>query len=420
MNTEISKRVLLISFDLIRDNEPAKSLSSATILANLKYDKLLTRKYSFEHQSINMLAYNSKINKNHFKGFLGNIDLTKISFLFVSAYIWNEYFINDFLCWIKLNGFNGKIILGGYQITYSESITLHDKYPKADYFLSGFAEESIKQFLIVDGNLGDSILKLPIKFEDLKSPYLEGEIEINPYIKSIRWETKRGCPYNCSFCAHKDNTHKRVYKKLAENAIRELDLFQSLQLDKINVVDPIFNMGNESTLLMKEINSRNMKSTFSLQTRLELINKNDEFLNLAEKGNYILEFGIQTMIESESKSITRKNNIEKMIDALRNVFDRQIPYEISLIYGLPGQTLNSFRRSIDILHDIGIYDIVAFPLMLLPGTQLYLENEKWGMNEEVLGDFNIPLVTSSNSFTRMEWEEMDRIASNLNSKVRFR
>jgi radical SAM superfamily enzyme len=126
------------------------------------------------------------------------------------------------------------------------------------------------------------------------------------------------------------------------------------------------------------------------------------------------------MIESESKSITRKNNIEKMIDALRNVFDRQIPYEISLIYGLPGQTLNSFRRSIDILHDIGIYDIVAFPLMLLPGTQLYLENEKWGMNEEVLGDFNIPLVTSSNSFTRMEWEEMDRIASNLNSKVRFR
>ena len=67
MNTEISKRVLLISFDLIRDNEPAKSLSSATILANLKYDKLLTRKYSFEHQSINMLAYNSKINKNHFK-----------------------------------------------------------------------------------------------------------------------------------------------------------------------------------------------------------------------------------------------------------------------------------------------------------------------------------------------------------------
>jgi hypothetical protein len=58
--------------------------------------------------------------------------------------------------------------------------------------------------------------------------------------------------------------------------------------------------------------------------------------------------------------------------------------------------------------------------MLLPGTQLYLENEKWGMNEEVLGDFNIPLVTSSNSFTRRDWEEMDRIASNLNSKVRFR
>ncbi len=136
--------------------------------------------------------------------------------------------------------------------------------------------------------------------------------------------------------------------------------------------------------------------------------------------NYILEFGVQTMIESESESITRKNNIPRMIEALKSVIERQIPYEISLIYGLPGQTIDSFKESIDILKKIGVHNIVAYPLMLLPGTQLYLENEKWGMNEEVLGDFNIPLVTSSNSFTRRDWEEMDRIASNLNSKVRFR
>ena len=212
----------------------------------------------------------------------------------------------------------------------------------------------------------------------------------------------------------------RIHKKLNTTSILDLELFEGVNLDKVNILDPIFNFGDDNILLMKEINRRKMNCVFSLQTRLELVKKNDEFLNLAEKGNYILEFGIQTMIESESISITRKNNIEKMIDALRSVLDRQIPYEVSLIYGLPGQTLDSFKRSIDILHGIGIYNIVAFPLMLLPGTQLYLENTKWGMNEEVLGDFNIPLVTSSNSFTRRDWEEMDRIASNLNTKVRFR
>lgn len=32
------KKVLLVSFDFIREGEPAKALSSASILANLKHD----------------------------------------------------------------------------------------------------------------------------------------------------------------------------------------------------------------------------------------------------------------------------------------------------------------------------------------------------------------------------------------------
>jgi radical SAM superfamily enzyme YgiQ (UPF0313 family) len=414
------KKVLLVSFDFIREGEPTKALSSASILANLKHDNSLMSMYLFEHRSINMLTYTETIVLDDYAGFTKGIDFGSFDFIMISAYIWNEYFLNSYLSWIRLNGFHGKIILGGYQITYADAANLKWKYPNADVFVSGFAEESLKQYFTVEGNLQENVLKLPIQFEALRSPYLSNEILISSDVETIRWETKRGCPYSCSFCAHKDNTHKKVHRKLNDNLILELEFFKDKNIKKVNVLDPIFNMGEHSRLLMKEINLRNQQCVFSLQTRLELIEKNDEFLDLVEKGNYILEFGVQTMIESESESITRKNNIPRMIEALKSVIERQIPYEISLIYGLPGQTIDSFKESIDILHKIGVHNIVAYPLMLLPGTQLYLENEKWGMNEEVLGDFNIPLVTSSNSFTRRDWEEMDRIASNLNSKVRFR
>jgi hypothetical protein len=51
--------------------------------------------------------------------------------------------------------------------------------------------------------------------------------------------------------------------------------------------------------------------------------------------------------------------------------------------------------------------------MLLRGTELYHEKEKWNIKEEMNGEFAIPVVTSSNSFTRHDWEQMNDIANNL-------
>jgi coproporphyrinogen III oxidase-like Fe-S oxidoreductase len=88
-------------------------------------------------------------------------------------------------------------------------------------------------------------------------------------------------------------------------------------------------------------------------------------------------------------------------------------YEVSLIYGLPGQTIDSFKRSIDFVQSRGCKTIKAYPLMLLRGTELYHEKEKWDIKEEATGEFAIPVVTSSNSFTRHDWEQMNDIANNL-------
>lgn len=79
----------------------------------------------------------------------------------------------------------------------------------------------------------------------------------------------------------------------------------------------------------------------------------------------------------------------------RNSRSRGISYEVSLIYGLPGQTLDSFQRGIDHLQRKGCTVIKAWPMMLLPGTKLCDQKEQWGMEEEPIGEFRIPVVTSS-------------------------
>ena len=159
----------------------------------------------------------------------------------------------------------------------------------------------------------------------------------------------------------------------------------------------------------------NLKSLISIQARFETIfgERGEEFLDLCGRLNVNLEFGLQTASEIESAIIKRKNNPEKIRKVMQKINDRNISYEVSLIYGLPMQTLNSFQESIDFVYEEGCKKVIAFPLMLLKGTELYDQKEKYGFQERCFGDFNIPVAVSSHSFTEKDWYKMKEIASNL-------
>jgi len=85
-----------------------------------------------------------------------------------------------------------------------------------------------------------------------------------------------------------------------------------------------------------------------------------------------------------------------------------------MIYGLPGQTLAGFTKGMEFLkkkcRDSNC-EIKAYPLLLLPGTQLYAEKEKYNFEESENTDgLNIPHVVSSNSFSYNDWQKMKEIA----------
>ena len=47
------------------------------------------------------------------------------------------------------------------------------------------------------------------------------------------------------------------------------------------------------------------------------------------------------------------------------------------------------------------------------------ESKKWNLKEEVIGDFNIPVVTSSNTFNKDQWIEMQEVAKRLTDNIRI-
>ena len=158
-----------------------------------------------------------------------------------------------------------------------------------------------------------------------------------------------------------------------------------------------------------------------------------EFLDIVQEvnktGRVVLEFGLQTIHKQEQLLIQRLNNMPKVRAVLEETKLRKIETELSLIFGLPGQTVESFKASIDFCKSYEVPTIHAFPLMLLRGTPLHEEKQKHKLVEsndtshhlEIAtdpdhpppDDDTSPHVVSSESFSYADWLKMSEMADDL-------
>ena len=190
---------------------------------------------------------------------------------------------------------------------------------------------------------------------------------------------------------------------------REMCAFRDAGTGRVAVLDPVFNAdGGRAVMLLDEFRRFGPDARLSLQCRFEMTD--DAFLDMVCRVDAVPEFGLQTIHEDEARAVGRPNHMKKVESVMSGLNARRIPYEVSLIYGLPLQTPDRFQASVDWLRDRGAPRIRAWPLMLLRGTDLYHQRDRWGYVES--GD-RIPVVVESASFSRDDHTEMARIAEGL-------
>ena len=100
-----------------------------------------------------------------------------------------------------------------------------------------------------------------------------------------------------------------------------------------------------------------------------------------------------------------------------------IQYEVSLIFGLPLQTLESFKESVRFCLHREVPVIKAWPLMILRGTPLDTDKTRklYKLEERAISasdkidrvQVNIPHVVSSATFSFNDWRKMADIATVL-------
>ena len=404
-------RVILVALDWIRPKDPRSTLGHASILARLRAEP-----------GIEVVPMSCAVNAPTFdRGAVLVAILAALcagTAIAIGVYVWNEPVVQWLLPALRQAGFTGRIVLGGPQITYASSGVL-DLYPDADLAIRGAGEDALSSLLrgddparitgVVARGSTDVVTQAIADFSRLPSPILSLTLPVTPF---VRWETHRGCVYRCNFCQHRAPANRRPQFLAQDRIGHEIDALVAGGATDVAVLDPIFHTNPNALLVLDRFASRGFRGRLSLQCRFEQVD--EAFLEACANLTVRLEFGLQTSQPAEMRAIGRMNHlpkIERVIDQLRK---RQIQFEVSLIYGLPEQTLASFRETVAWCLDRGVPTLRAFPLMLLRGTGLDHDRARWSLVED---DAVIPVVVESSTFTRADWTEMHMLAESLDAHV---
>lgn len=419
------RRLLLVALDWTRAKDPPLSLGQASILAHLK------------HHEVPVLAHSWAVNHPHFSAqqvvefAMSHAD--KNTDLALGAYVWNESALQNILKSLKSQRFPGRVILGGPQVSYvSDNSVLEGYYPHADVFIRGYAEEALLK-LMQSPHFSNPIKGIHYQgipdlggtaaadLESLSSPFLSGLIQPQPF---IRWETQRGCPFRCSFCQHREPDKTYLRRRHLNRSRIESEIHWIAQhpvIQDIAVLDPTFNSGPHAVETIDLLTATGYRGKISLQCRADMVQA--EFMRAVcdfnQQAHVVLEFGLQTIHKEEQRLIERPTNLPKVGRAITSCLEKGIAVEVSLIFGLPGQTFSSFKQSVEYCINLGVPNIHAFPLMLLRGTRMHDRKAELGLlesNEIAHPAINriqtdIPHVISSHSFTPAHWQEMAQLAA---------
>ncbi len=95
-----------------------------------------------------------------------------------------------------------------------------------------------------------------------------------------------------------------------------------------------------------------------------------------------VSMGVQSFDDQDLRFINRRHTARQALDAVRVMRQGDIQnISIDLIYGMPGQTLDKWRRNVDMAASLGVQHISAYCLSYEEGTPLWRMRERGEVKE---------------------------------------
>lgn len=364
----------------------------------LKFSKNPNR-YNFQTTIYKRLLLNDCLHK-----------LYKDDIILFSVYVWNKNISIKIAKELKKINKNKFIVFGGPSapdnaenflrknnfvdcIVHQEGertiTSVLDNYPNENWrFVPGVSSINLKGEFITN--------KCLPKMRDitiLPSPYLEGSFDRlmkeNPNERWLAsWETNRGCPFSCTYCDWGSATASKVSRMDMDKLGKELLWFAKNKVEFIYVCDANFGMLPRDMEISKMAIEMKKKYGYphvlSVQTTKNARERSYEIQKLLYEGGMhkSVNMAMQSMNLNALKEIKRDNiSLDDYKILQKRFISDGIPTYSDLIIGLPGDTFESFKNSVNELISIGQHYRVQFNnLSILPNAEMaksdYIERNK--------------------------------------------
>lgn len=227
-------------------------------------------------------------------------------------------------------------------------------------------------------------------YRKLESPIHLSEVWKNENLSSLfLYFHVPFCEMRCGFCnlfttAHPADEQEKLYMQALErqaSSVRSCLPGAQIATVAVGGGTPTY-LSVESLVKLFEIAERSFgvdprKVPIGIETSPGTASK--EKLDLLSKlGVHRVSIGVQSFVETELSSVGRSKDLAELETALQNIKQRQFPiFNIDLIYGLPSQTAESWRYSLQRCLEFQPEEVFIYPLYVRPLTGLGKTGSHW-------------------------------------------
>jgi len=320
------------------------------------------------------------------------------------VYIWNIVETTDVVNLLKVIAPEIKIVLGGPEVSYeTEQQAI---VGCADFVLTGPADVSFYQLCkdIINETPPDKKIlnSKPVPLEEIALPY-EYYTDEDLKHRLLYVEASRGCPFKCEFCLSSLDKSSTPFE--LTSFLEQMEILYQRGARNFKFIDRTFNLNIKTTMQIMQFFLDRMTDDLYLHFEVvpdHLPRKLKELLAQFPEGSLQFEIGIQTFNIEVQANISRKQNNAKSKENLLWLRDNTSAHiHADLIFGLPGETFDTFKDSFNQLYHCRPHEIQMGILKRLKGSPIIRHTEAFDLRFNPLPPFNI-LSTDRVSFTTMQ------------------
>jgi radical SAM superfamily enzyme YgiQ (UPF0313 family) len=291
-------------------------------------------------------------------------------------------------------------VMGGPHVTFSARETL-EACPALDGVVLGEGEQTLVELgrALESGNSLESVKGIAFRSEQ--------GIRFTPRRSSIRdldglpmparnllplgryralgmpisMTTSRGCPHACIFCVGRRMVGARVRFHSPARVVDEMEQIARLGFHQINLADDLFTADHgRCAVVCDEILRRGLHVKWTSFARVDTVSE-DLLRRMKAAGCTAVSFGIESANSGILKTIRKGITLDQVVSAIDMCARAGVTPCASFILGLPGETPDTLRETLDFGQRLGDKGLIyGFHFLApFPGTEVRERSAELGL-----------------------------------------